>query len=412
MAIRIKQSVHPHTLCDGVWNAPPVFTTVNLPREYRWMDSQSNPGYKTLGKGNSDVGSAWKAYQYEAEFYPFVGKPYWVNNFTSNKWRNFMFLPSGSNTRGRSSDLTINNTFASMAAECRALGPTAIARTNPSVPYVDLGTAIGELITGGLPSLAGRTLWKERANPARGAGSEYLNYQFGWVPLVNDIRDVAYVVDNMDRLYSEYERGSGKDQHRRYAFPSVETFSQTTNNTTTGGQVYPQDTVSVAGGAGTSSQTISTTTTKKTWFSGCFRYYLPEAGFARDAALARKFLGADITPSTLWNLAPWSWAADWQGNVGDVMTNLSYLGLDASVMRYGYMMQERIVKTEVSTVFQLGDDWKGSSDPFRAKKRTTAVYTESYKIRVKASPYSFSASPTPLTAKQTAIVAALGLSRT
>lgn len=319
-------------------------------------------------------------------------------------WRGGEAFPYLLQSYGPLSDTQMQLQFTALENQSREKSAAAIAMTNPSVPTVDLGSSIGEILTGGLPSLAGRTLWKERSNLARGAGSEYLNYQFGWAPLVRDIRDTATVVRDLDDLIAKYEAGSGKDQHRQVAFPSDDTFTF---------EEY-SGLSNVVGGGGTSTwyngggSTISTTVQDRIWFSACFRYYLPKSGFARHRAIADKFFGADLTPQTLWNLTPWSWALDWEGNIGDIMTNLAYLGKDASVMKYGYMMHERIKTVDIQTLAYPRPGTPVSGPP----RRTSALIVESFKTRIKASPYSFSVNPEPLTGKQAAIVAALGLSRT
>jgi len=106
----------------------------------------------------------------------------------------------------------------------------------------------------------------------------------------------------------------------------------------------------------------------------------------------------EITPEVLWNLAPWSWAADWFGNIGDVMHNVSALGRDGLVMEYGYVMNER--KTDASYVCRS-----------RLGTYTRDVTTVDRRRWAAISPYGFSVSWDGLTPKQLAVVTALGLTR-
>lgn len=388
---------------SGPYNGVASLSYANHNTDYMWMDS-SNHNVAQLGQGNRDIGGGWRMYTFQADFPNLVYVPPWKPRATAS-WVGGDVIPSGATSFLPNQSLSSRETvFASMEAKSRSLAATAIAQTNPTVPTVDLGTAIGELLTGGLPSMAGKTLWKERSNVARGAGSEYLNYQFGWVPLLSDIQATASVVQDLDKLIREYESGSGKDQHRKFKFPetnSVVTETYTSGSNATGGGGV--DTWLTGGNT-----VVQTTTTSKIWFSGCFRYLLPASGFERHAAIAEKFFGASITPSTLWNLAPWSWALDWESNVGDVLSNMSYLGGDASVMKYGYMMHERRIVREI-----IATSHSRSNSPLGGRVfKLPATIVETYKTRIAASPYGFSANPVPLTAKQGAIVAALGLSRT
>jgi len=119
---------------------------------------------------------------------------------------------------------------------------------------------------------------------------------------------------------------------------------------------------------------------------------------------ARLLLGIDLTPETLWNLAPWSWLADWFGNVGDVMTNMSLFSRDKLVMPYGYIMAE----TSVTTTNLLYDlQWY---DPVGPKSvRDVAGFVR--KQRSPASPFGFGLSDMILDSRQTSILAALGITR-
>jgi hypothetical protein len=116
-------------------------------------------------------------------------------------------------------------------------------------------------------------------------------------------------------------------------------------------------------------------------------------------------LGTRITPELIWELTPWSWAVDWFTNAGDVIHNISQLGSDGLVMQYGYAMRHMRVHeyhrghysfsdsvgTHVGTVArEIGSEWKQ---------------------RVAAHPYGFGIDDTSLSARQTAILAALGLTR-
>jgi hypothetical protein len=160
-----------------------------------------------------------------------------------------------------------------------------------------------------------------------------------------------------------------------------------------------------------STQTITLSSEINLWFEGAFRYYLAPSGLLRYQQLASKLYGIRLTPDVLWNLAPWTWALDWFGNFGDVLTNVSSLGSDACVMEWGYMMHEQKETQRLSQITpgNTGAGWhpsaKGKSFPLNT------VVTNSYKVRIGASPYGFSVAPVALSVKQQAILVALGLSR-
>lgn len=298
----------------------------------------------------------------------------------------------------------VNAKIAALESESYSRGASSIAHSNPSKPDMQLLTAISETVKDGLPHLAGHTLWRDQALTARNAGSEYLNAQFGWVPLVSDIQDFARIVSNSSKLIKQYERGSGKRQRRGFGSPAVTTASVDS---------YLSTNTQPAGPFFNTRLDRLTTTSQRTWFEGAFRYYLAPSGVQRYAQLASKLYGVSLTPEVLWNLAPWSWALDWFGNMGDVMSNISHLGPDATVMEWGYMMTEYTTTVVRHQSLQGIPVSSNLGHPDAAGKffSLQTVETSSYKTRINASPYGFSVSVPVLSGKQQAILAALGLSR-
>lgn len=284
-------------------------------------------------------------------------------------------------------------------------GTTAIARTEPTSPVFTASQFLGELHGDGLPAIVGVRTWRERTKSARHAGDEYLNYQFGWLPLVSDIRNFAYAVKNQHKILSDFRAGSGAVTRVGYHFPVVE-------NWTTGSS--PNVLVAQAGNSGWST-TVPASWSKqvltKTWFKGAFTYYVPvgnsaSAKAARYASYADKLLGIRLTPETLWNLAPWTWALDWFANTGDIIHNISAIGHDGLVLKYGYVMSHHRVCYSIGTPGRYI-----SSYPNFLTSGSTQVVLESKK-RFPANPYfGFSVSPPAFTQTQVAILAALGLSR-
>jgi hypothetical protein len=357
-------------------------------------------GHNTALLGRTPQGGPFRLTKFSAERGSIVLPQYrGVHNWQGGKFTN---SSSGSLKMPTIGDVNVK--IAALEAESYSRGASSIAHANPSRPDMDMLTAITETVHDGLPHLAGHTLWRDKALAARNAGDEYLNAQFGWVPLVSDIQDFARIVSNSSKLIEEYENGSGKRQRREFGSPAVTSAivdSFPTTNTQPNGPFY------------NTRLDRLTMTSQRTWFSGAFRYYLAPSGAKRYAQLASKLYGVNLTPEVLWNLAPWSWALDWFGNMGDVMSNISYLGSDASVMEWGYMMTEH--KTTVTRHQSLTGVplTSASGHPDAAGKSFSlqTVETLSYKTRINASPYGFSVTVPILSGKQQAIIAALGLSR-
>jgi hypothetical protein len=126
----------------------------------------------------------------------------------------------------------------------------------------------------------------------------------------------------------------------------------------------------------------------------------------RWAQEADKLLGIRITPEVLWDLEPWSWLVDWFSNVGDVFTNITRFSHDGLVMKYGYVMA-RFDMTDEHTSY--GTLWK---DATMSTGMSTIVRGNTVKMRQHATPFGFGLSPsTDFTARQWAIIGALGLTR-
>jgi hypothetical protein len=283
--------------------------------------------------------------------------------------------------------------------DLNAFGTSAIARSIPTNPVFSAATALGELRRDGLPSLPGLTA-RDQTALSRKAGSEYLNIEFGWLPLVRDIRTFAFAVRNSHKLISQYVKDSDKKIRRRTGGPRF----SATGLAFGSGNLYP-----AAANINTSFRADEVVETKY-WFSGAFRYHVPMGSsnwdkLRRYEQLSNYLLGTRITPEVLWNVAPWSWAVDWFTNTGDVMTNISRLGSDGLVMQYGYAMRQSRLRgtvTHTTTGF-------GNSVPPGLSCSITQV--KEFKKRVAANPYGFGIDDLSLSQRQLAVLAALGLTR-
>nr|UJQ85872.1 MAG: hypothetical protein 1 [Leviviridae sp.] len=282
-------------------------------------------------------------------------------------------------------------------AELDALGTTAIARTEPTNPAFDLSTFIGELRAEGIPNMP-NLVTREKTLAAKNAGGDYLNVEFGWLPLVRGIRDFAETVKKSDDIVRTYQEHANIVMKRSYEWPVLRNSAAEPINS---GSV-PTDGGSWLGGGYW--QSIY----QRTWFEADYVYYLPTGGAVNDkirrfGSYARKLYGIDLTPEVLWNLAPWSWAADWFANTGDIMHNISAIGTDGLAMRNAYVMCHTRQESQQSGYNNLAGP--GSTMGIRYK------LTES-KTRRPGTPYGFGLNWDGFSPKQIAIIAALGISRT
>ncbi len=278
-----------------------------------------------------------------------------------------------------------------------AKGTTAIARSLPTNPVAGLSQFLGELHEG-VPKTFGQSLTKERSAYFKGLGSEYLNYQFGWVPFVSDIRKFAHAIKHHNEVINGYRKGSDRKITRRFAFPTTNDYVGGPSRFITPGAVTRMS------GDGV----VSISSIEECWFEGAFRYHVPVGEshldkMRRFESYANKVLGLNLNPSLVWELTPWSWLVDWNSNIGDIIHNISYLGQDGLVMQYGYVMMHR--KKMTSYVIER---CVNALYPFGGCSMTTV---DEYKQRRPATPYGFGLDPMGFSPKRIAILAALGLTK-
>lgn len=289
----------------------------------------------------------------------------------------------------------------------KVLGTTAIKNTIPTHPAAGLATFLGELRQDGLPALKSLAL---RDRNASGAASDHLNYQFGVKPLVKDLRNLAGGIIHADKNFQQLLRDSGRVVRRRYYFPET---SEVTNRLEYAGSLaFPSqstmwyDCMKDRKISGTVRE--FTTTTRRAWFSGAYSYHMSAAEDQQSnmrswADKARKALGTDLTPSVAWNVTPWSWLVDWNGDIGNIISNASDFGSDGLVVRYGYLM---VHTTTVRSLLLTGPETiSGASGPYEIR------FITEQKRRYQATPFGFGLDIGTFDPRQWSILAALGMTK-
>lgn len=191
----------------------------------------------------------------------------------------------------------------------------AFNRSNPSRPVVDIGVTIAELRDApSLLNIAAKTLARKGANAL-------LAYQFGWKPLLSDIKklvdfqvDTARRVDELNRLYSS---GGLK---RRIQLGTEQSSKRIIRHPVSSQGKY----LTVDGHANS---------VRKSWATMRF---VPQPGTIPPATDKAKLMlairatyGLTVDISTAWELLPWSWMIDWFSNVGDYLqTTRNIVGAD------------------------------------------------------------------------------------
>ena len=299
----------------------------------------------------------------------------------------------------------------------KADGTTAISLCSPTNPVSDLGTTLAESFREGVPSLPGIQSWKNRTSAAKAAGSEYLNAEFGWLPLVSEIGDVVEAVRFHRTIMNNYHNGEGRNTHRTFTFPSKYERSSFTAEGASWPLSVGLDSHYVASGDPSSRRTVSRVRETKRWFEGCFTYGLPSSTDSWRRAIgfgsqADQLFGLSLNPDIVWELTPWSWAVDWFTNTGDVINNVTNFGLAGLVLRYGYMMEESIETITAEHSRQVFFSKSGNDQSVRTISTPCSCgYEIVTKRRTPASPFGFSIGWEGLSPTQLAITAALGITR-
>jgi len=289
-------------------------------------------------------------------------------------------------------------------------GATAISRCEPTNQLASVSVALGELTNEGLPDLPLVHSLKKRAKYVKQAGKEFLNVSFGWLPLTRDVRQIAEAAADLDRRLAFYEALSGKPIRRTYRFPDeISTTEEVANYTARGLIAFSDVLPNLVGDTGERGLVVvKTIKSTQRWFSGAFTYYLPDDYDSRQrlkayGSSARHLLGIELTPETLWNLAPWTWAADWVSNAGDVIHNVTQFATGGLIMHYGYIMEH--------TVHEYVIEHVGPTGLPHVDTLPAVSFTTETKQRVHANPYGFGVTWEGLSPFQISILSALGISR-
>jgi hypothetical protein len=289
------------------------------------------------------------------------------------------------------------------------LGAVAVSRCKPEHPIPNLTELVGELARDGIPRLP-LDRWQQvtKDNLDKEVAGEYLNAEYGWKPLISELTELASAFVDAERKLAQYERDARRVVRRRYSFPSEHTSETTQISVPNGPPVMEPEGINALR---TSVRNLVRVRSidRHCWFSGAFTYFLPPEFDSRKeltklTSLADRILGLELTPSVLWELAPWSWAIDWFSNTSEVLSNFTDIASGSLVMRYGYLMEHTIITDTYSLVDPR--PLQGMRAPVPPVSFTTEV-----KLRRRANPFGFGVSWSGLSAWQLSIAAALGINR-
>ena len=185
-----------------------------------------------------------------------------------------------------------------------AYAAMAVARTTPNRPYVDVVQNVLEIAD--LPLLikdVGDSLVK-------GVANEYLRYQFGIKPLVNDIGKILYFSELVHRRLDQLEDFRQRGGYRKtVTLDTLTATASSLNQTMQSSGCFLSGTIDSVG-----QRTIR----------GHVRY-VPNVDFRKFSqremlAMARRsVIGLELNFSGLWEGLPFTWLIDWYTNIGDLL---------------------------------------------------------------------------------------------
>jgi hypothetical protein len=311
--------------------------------------------------------------------------------------------------------------------ELNSSGTKFISGYRPGNPVMQLGTFVGELRD--IPRIP-LTLHK-RGKFFSELGSEYLNVEFGWKPFLNDLVGMYKLQQTIKSRLERLVRDNGlsiRKRSKKRVTTDLVTLCQGILSTpwgslgdpSTGGNTLldgynlcgPFGVGNYFGTVGQADYRYDIRTITTDWEIGTFKYYVPDIGSDQWTARAIGALfGAKPTPSSLWQIMPWSWLIDWFSNVGDILSNLSSNAVDNETLTNCFAMKT-VNKSHIVTVSNSWDGQTGSGYNYPAGSGNP-VYSrlELTKMRQQASPFGFGLSWPDFTPRQLAILAALAVSR-
>lgn len=239
----------------------------------------------------------------------------------------------------------------------------------------------------------------------------YLALQFGWLPLLRDVRNLVSLQREAQKRLRQLLRDNGRPIRRNIVLLDDTTRQKFTPYTGEYGLLNRGFKTMLWRSDGLSGQTSEFIQTR-TWASARYRYWLPPG--PRDIAWKRKMMhrlyGLRVTPSVVYNMIPWSWLVDWFTNAGDMISNLDVGVADRLAADYFYIMSSHEISRERYGWGALN----GDLGPYnKVVFSTVTKASEIRKTRFRGNPFGLPANTalSSLTPHQLSILGALGLSR-
>jgi hypothetical protein len=265
-----------------------------------------------------------------------------------------------------------------------------------------------KLFSDSYQTIVGKKRARELVMP-KNVADQFLNYQFGWSPFLNDLSKLHKTYQNQDKHLGDLRRQNGVWIKKGGNILSDVNIEEIPSDPMVG-SVYPAlttDYYSDPAGPYVTSK-LHKATSREAWFDGAFTFYAPELDSTNNNSGSGQYskviqllhlYGIRVSPTVIWELTPWTWLVDWFSNAGDVIDNVTSTIFDRLVSQYAYVMQRTRITAFNDSIIHL----KKGDVPLSWRQEIDIKY------RVAASKYGFGLTDDDLSTRQKMILAALGL---
>lgn len=386
------RQIHLGTNYSVFGNPSPVYYDERRSVEF-YLGDTGRYGYPNF-PGNKDVGGPLHIVTFKEEVFPSASVTLRRYANSDEEGRKYGFKGQlASNTPG--GVLTYTNPALNAAGR----QAEAYSKMKPAQPEMALLNTIFELKEFPL-------MLKSRFdNGLKDISSFWVALQFGWLPLLRDVRSFVQIQRNAQKMVKQLMRDNGRPVRRTIELANAATSIPTATGASYSAfsevfitQMYYSEPKWVVTGK----------TWERYWASGRFRYYLPPG--PRDVEwnkkMVRRLYGLYPSPKFVYDAIPWTWLIDWFSGLGDVISNMDAGVADRLAADYFYTMHENgITKEQTVTGSFRGPD----TAPLSVSAITRA--TKSRKTRHHGNPFGLPSGTTSLSPMQLSILGALGLSK-
>lgn len=242
-------------------------------------------------------------------------------------------------------------------------------------------------------------------------GNSFLNAQFGWAPFISSLTKIGQTIRDGNGLIDQIKKNNNVWIKRKWV--KDETAVSTLLGSGDSIRCSPLgNTINqmCVNGQPPGHWELYRDVTTRVYAVGRFKYYRPEFDASTPThnstwdSLQRHLtiLGLRVNASNVYKATPWTWLGDYFSNAGDLVDAINDWGVDGIVCKYMYLMNTQTVSIRLKQTinFHTGPVSFEWSRNILTKQRESA-----------GSPFDFRLT-LPLTAKQLAVLVALGASRT